>query len=486
MKKILLFAVLFCMFFACSKENVEPIEEKIPLNISVGCQTKANDSQFETNDKVGIYVVNYSGDAAGTLAVSGNQVDNMRFTYENSSWSPDEPTYWKDKNTKADLFAYYPYDGSLASVSAYPFSVMSDQSTEANFWGSDFLWGKATKMTPTSSAVPIQTNHLMSRIIVNIKPGSGFTNETWAAANKSVQITSVKTSATINLSTGISTEQGEVGTITPLETGENGNIISYMAMMVPQTVANDSKLIIVTVDGVNYIYRNGYTFSANTKHTFTITVNKSGSSVNVTIGEWEIDNNDNNGNAVEESVSPVREEDKRIHYYSSSQIELDNETDFGVDIISHEFDDGADEGYIYFDGAVTKIGDDAFFAATSANFFGIPNTVTSIGNNAFYDTAIMSFDMPTSLVTIGNSAFRGTGFSSIIIPAKVTTIGEDAFRDCTSLSNVESLATSVPSLGDNAFTGISGNATLTVPKGTKSIYESSAWAEYFSSIVEKE
>ena len=83
MKKLLLFAVTIGALFSCSKEGITPMDEqKIPINILVGQSTRANDTTFTADDKVGIYVVNYAEEEAGALAATGNQVDNAKFTFE--------------------------------------------------------------------------------------------------------------------------------------------------------------------------------------------------------------------------------------------------------------------------------------------------------------------------------------------------------------------------------------------------------------------
>ena len=111
MKKLFALVATASLMFSCSQE-VTPDLEKLPINISVGQQTRANDSTYESGDEVGIYVVNYVGSTAGSLSTTGNQVDNMHFTYSNNAWAPDETIYWKDKTTAADFYAYYPYSES--------------------------------------------------------------------------------------------------------------------------------------------------------------------------------------------------------------------------------------------------------------------------------------------------------------------------------------------------------------------------------------
>ena len=102
----------------------------------------------------------------------------------------------------------------------------------------------------------------------------------------------------------------------------------------------------------------------------------------------------------------------------------------------------------------------------------IPNSVTSIGNYAFYRcTGLTSVNIPNSVTSIGNSAFViCTGLTSVNIGNSVTSIGSYAFDGCTGLTSVN-IPNSVTSIGRLAFNGCSGLTSISVDNGN-SIYDS--------------
>jgi hypothetical protein len=68
----------------------------------------------------------------------------------------------------------------------------------------------------------------------------------------------------------------------------------------------------------------------------------------------------------------------------------------------------------------------------------IPNSVTSIGDAAFYGcNSLTSITIPSSVKSIGESAFyRCKSLTSITIPSSVTSIGENAFWGCENLTSI--------------------------------------------------
>lgn len=149
-------------------------------------------------------------------------------------------------------------------------------------------------------------------------------------------------------------------------------------------------------------------------------------------------------------------------------------------------------GTISIPSSVTSIGDDAFKGCSGlTGSLTIPSSVTSIGDYAFFgcNGFTGSLTIPSSVTSIGYDAFHYcSGLNgTLTIPGTVKFIGNWAFADCNKLEYVVSGILSPFSIDVEVFNGISSNAVLQVPKGTKSKYESySGWTKYFKEIIEKE
>ena len=72
---------------------------------------------------------------------------------------------------------------------------------------------------------------------------------------------------------------------------------------------------------------------------------------------------------------------------------------------------------------VTSIGEKAFFCFSSLTSITIPDSVTSIGEDAFRDCSLTSIAIPDSVTSIGDHAFFSCGsLASVTIPDSVTCI----------------------------------------------------------------
>ena len=166
---------------------------------------------------------------------------------------------------------------------------------------------------------------------------------------------------------------------------------------------------------------------------------------------------------------------------------------------------------------VTSIGDNAFCLCEGLTSVTIPNSVTSIGDEAFqgcsgltsikvesgnteYDSrdncnaiihtttnkliaGCMNTIIPNSVTSIGEAAFYGCiGLTSVTIPNSVMSIGNFAFSVC-SLTSVTVLNPTPISIPQYAFTGRE-DETLYVPKGSKEAYQAADYWKEFKEIIE--
>jgi Flp pilus assembly protein protease CpaA len=93
------------------------------------------------------------------------------------------------------------------------------------------------------------------------------------------------------------------------------------------------------------------------------------------------------------------------------------------------------------------------FPAGQGGSYSIPDSVTAIGNYAFfYSPDLTNVTIPNSVTTVGNEAFSAcTRLAGITIGSSVTTIGPYAFAHCFRLSSV-AIPNSVTTIGDGVLT----------------------------------
>ena len=158
-----------------------------------------------------------------------------------------------------------------------------------------------------------------------------------------------------------------------------------------------------------------------------------------------------------------------------------------------EYELGAALKSVSIPNTVTYIGNAAFANCSGLTSMTIPNSVLTIGNAAFFSCGgLTSLTIGNSVTTIGEDAFGGLHMTSLTIPASVTYIGDGAFSGNQYLETVTCLATTPPATGGGVFDQLlQGDfendwteATLYVPKGCKSVYQSAPEWEHFPDIQE--
>lgn len=268
-----------------------------PIRINAVCVPSENavldnDTAFEDGDRAGLYVVNRINGKMESMLPSGNHIDNMRFTYH-GTWTPSQPIYWMDEQTKADFYLYYPYSSEMDDPRYWTVNVPTDQSTEAAMLQADVLVGRAFNVAPASQAVELKARHMMSRLTITLQASQGMTEEKLREADLKVLVNGLITEATVNIATAIATASGtERHDIQACQT----DALTFTVTAVPQTVT-EGAFITIVVNGDRYTLRRAVTLKQGTWHHATVKVGAANGNIGVTIGGWTIDNTDYGGTA---------------------------------------------------------------------------------------------------------------------------------------------------------------------------------------------
>lgn len=126
------------------------------------------------------------------------------------------------------------------------------------------------------------------------------------------------------------------------------------------------------------------------------------------------------------------------------------------------------------------IGYGSFRGCTEFILAQVPNSVTSIEGEAFSNCHNLTYvELPNGLTSIGGVAFDYCGgLTTINIPNTVTEIGVDAFRGCLQMKSVVSGILNPFQLEAYAWPHeYPEDCILTVPAGTKSLYEEQGWGD---------
>ena len=289
-------AVCILLLMACQQQEGPQLGNSIDSNlVRITAQVDVTQTRAESP---------YAGN---DLSLSIDYGTGDKYTLHNNkwtkttgstTWSTAAPMLWKDVTTTAKIYAYAPFaelTGSSA-ITAVPFSVAADQS--GGLTSSDLLGYSNNNCTPGSSLngnneLNILFTHKLAKLNIALNFGDQF-------GGSSPAITSVSIGGTLpSTSYDATTETigSASGTATGIKTYNNSGV--YEAIIIPQTVAKDTRLVTISLDnGDNYYYTisttEGYTFAGNWEYTINLRIGKDKIVLDgeVTVGSWDTDDND--------------------------------------------------------------------------------------------------------------------------------------------------------------------------------------------------
>lgn len=454
-------------FFGDKTEQHDSNRIQLSGDIDQLAVTRVNDNGFCNGDVMGVYIVDYEGNKPGTLKVNGNRGDNVRHTFDepNYKWNSAYDLFWKDKHTHIDVYGYYPF-ANPESIEDYQFEVQKDQSKATKngemggYEASDFLWGKVSDVAPTTSVIRLPMAHRMSNARVTLIQGSGFAEGEWANLEKIVLTANVARKASINLSTGEIKTAGAVESTMTIPSRTNDE---WRTIVVPQTVAAGTTLFSITIGGVPYKFtkNEAFTYVSGKMMNFGIKVDKQTGS-----GAYKL-------TLVSESITPW-ENDLVSHDATAKEYIVINSTPGGLkNAITAANKDYTQVRNLKITGQINA--KDFYFMRDSMlrlsalnlkevrikgwgkNEENEENMDDQIPNSAFYfiqtvggSNSLNRIVLPDTLKSIGSNAFYGCKYlsGSLIIPEGVTEIKRGAFNGCIGLNGILSLPSTLKKLGN--------------------------------------
>ena len=280
MKKLIFIGIAALCASCSSDSSDEPVVPPANQEGAVQIQTRVEGKAVAAEVNAGLYMVNYLDGKQDNLLATANYVNNQLLTFANGVWSTATPIYWNDATTPADFYAYAPYQSKVADARAMTFSVQKDQTTTEAVAQSDFLWGTLQGQSPTESSFDLTLSHMLSQLTVKVTAAEDMNMK---AEEVSVTIGGTKTSAKIDLATGVITPDGEAGEV---KCHSNGDL-SYTAILIPQQVPF-SNLIQIVWNGSPYTLQNVFKLEPKRQYSLTIKLKKTESGFDIGIDGWDI------------------------------------------------------------------------------------------------------------------------------------------------------------------------------------------------------
>ena len=268
-KTILYIAFVPSLFLLSCNKATEDVTSRDAITLSVSLPaTKVTASAFENGDALSLFAVERDGETQLPLQISGNFINNEKFTYDGSSWASSRTLYWS--SSACDFYAIYPYQARITSIDNQAFDLVLDQSADG-YEASDLMYASALNRSRGDGAVPLQFRHMMSKCKVVLVKGAEFEGD--IPDDAVVHIYNTVTTAQIDFTKGSlqKAPMGERGTITMKKTDNT----HFEAIVVPQFIESRTPLVEITMGGIAYLLEYSISFRPGYSQTLQITLNTS-------------------------------------------------------------------------------------------------------------------------------------------------------------------------------------------------------------------
>lgn len=273
----------------CSNDENETIDNwngeiRLVSGVTVQ-QTRTNsigvpDTQIAASQQVKVVVAKQDGDAKDYAGYTLDFIADGEGGLSNTT-----TMYYPASGMGVSIYAYHPSNAATTEN----FSVQENQSADNDYYQSDLLYSAKKGYSRQKAAHSLRFVHKLCKVEYKLEQGTGTPDLTGAT----VQWLNVAKTIGFTPETGaVATPADKVTALTPHAT--------CGAIIVPQTVASGTRLLLVTLANGGKLYYTPDTdqvFETGKKYMYTITVNLSGLSVKSEIEDWESVGDPRIGNA---------------------------------------------------------------------------------------------------------------------------------------------------------------------------------------------
>ena len=408
--------IMGASFSACSNDAEEVLAQESEIRLT----SEINPSRVAALDYQSTQIV--SGQQVGVT------ITGAVGTHVNQPWSAanggvlnniGEKVYWG--NESVTITAYHPYDKDWTFDEVNDFTVSTNQTLSANYLTSDLLWCKVENQAKTENPITLTFTHKLAKINVSLTSTDVSASDLESAT---ISICGTKVATTFNPSTGA---LGTVtGNVEEIAAGTNTKTAS--AIIVPQTVAKDTKLIRVAIEGKVYYYTlpEDTEFVTGKSYSYTLTVKKKQLEISAKMNITNWSDTPLTGNANETTET----EGKVVHVETAGNLYTYIDEDEKLAITSLTVTGNLNSDDIRF--IREMAGRTSSGQNTEGQLVNLDMSGASIvtGGEPYYS------NNTTSANTIGAHMFEYCKLKSIVLPSSTSSIAINAFYVTTGLESV--------------------------------------------------
>ena len=291
MTKFFALALLAGAMVSCSTEDTAPStqNDKVAVQFTGGINvnTRAAGVAWADVDRIAIFMTEAGKTLSADVIKEG--VDNVCYqTDGGKSFSPISggKTICFPIDGDVDFYSYYPQ----TTVNEYKVALnVADQKSQEAI---DFMYAKTTGCNKATPQVNLRFSHMLSNLILNVKPGNGLTQDD---LNKlTVTIKDQNTTATFNLADGVISGEGNPDNIQmkAVQVGKR-----YEAILLP-TASTTREIVFDLKNGheAPFIWKMDSDLKGGNLYNYTtVKLTRTGMALTGTIEAWkEVNNNNEN------------------------------------------------------------------------------------------------------------------------------------------------------------------------------------------------